>query len=142
MCDYSLTGVASRPAEAADTLVSTEFCRSSTRGFASVEDRSVAVSLLPGTEIAFEEDVAVDKSFISRTLIPEKLARFRKVNIDQPHQHHDALEFADGTVVLLNDLIPGQRATVLQLPADLEERGRPHEEIADPRSADTDLALT
>jgi hypothetical protein len=31
--------------------------------------------------------------------------------------HHDALEFADGTCVLLTDLLDGQEATVLQLPA-------------------------
>ena len=31
--------------------------------------------------------------------------------------HHDALEFPDGKVVLLNDLREGQIATVIQLPA-------------------------
>ncbi len=31
--------------------------------------------------------------------------------------HHDALEFPDGTFVLLTDLHEGQQATVLQLPA-------------------------
>ena len=32
--------------------------------------------------------------------------------------HHDVLEFPDGQVVLLTRLIEGQRATVLQLPAE------------------------
>src|SRR5262249_32785380 len=36
---------------------------------------------------------------------------------DQPRMHHDALEFPDGTIVLLTDLREGQEATVLQLPA-------------------------
>jgi len=31
--------------------------------------------------------------------------------------HHDALEFPDGQTVLLTDLLEGQQATVLQLPA-------------------------
>jgi hypothetical protein len=31
--------------------------------------------------------------------------------------HHDALEFTDGTVVPLTKLLPGQHATVLQLPS-------------------------
>ena len=31
--------------------------------------------------------------------------------------HHDALEFPDGTIVLLTRLSQGQQATVLQLPA-------------------------
>ncbi len=35
----------------------------------------------------------------------------------QLHVHHDALEFPDGTCVLLTHLREGQEATVLQLPA-------------------------
>jgi len=46
-----------------------------------------------------------------------RVARFRQVNKDQQHMHHDALEFPDGRIVLLTRLVPGQRATVLQLPA-------------------------
>jgi hypothetical protein len=53
MCDYSLHLVASRPAKVGEKLVSTSFSSSVTRGFASVEDRNVAVCLLPGTELAF-----------------------------------------------------------------------------------------
>jgi hypothetical protein len=37
--------------------------------------------------------------------------------MDKPHTHHDALEFADGQFVLLTNLVEGQEATVLQLPA-------------------------
>jgi hypothetical protein len=44
-------------------------------------------------------------------------AIFRQVNKDQPRVHHDALEFPDGQTVLLTELIEGQEATVLQLPA-------------------------
>jgi hypothetical protein len=39
------------------------------------------------------------------------------VNLDNPHTHHDALEFPDGQIVLLTRLRVGQHATVLQLPA-------------------------
>jgi len=35
----------------------------------------------------------------------------------QSTKHHDALEFPDGQVVLLTDVLEGQAATVLQLPA-------------------------
>ena len=45
------------------------------------------------------------------------LARFRQVDMHVRHMHHDALEFADGTIVPLTRLLPGQRATVLQLPS-------------------------
>jgi hypothetical protein len=44
-------------------------------------------------------------------------AIFRQVNKDNPRTHHDALEFPDGQMVLLNDVFEGQEATVLQLPA-------------------------
>jgi hypothetical protein len=42
------------------------------------------------------------------------------VNTDNPHTHHDALEFPDGQIVLLTHLRAGQQATVLQLPAQLK----------------------
>jgi hypothetical protein len=45
------------------------------------------------------------------------VARFRKTNSHNPHAHHDALEFPDGEVVLLTNLLEGQRTSVLQLPA-------------------------
>jgi hypothetical protein len=44
-------------------------------------------------------------------------AIFRQVNKNEPRQHHDALEFPDGRIVLLTTLSEGQEATVLQLPA-------------------------
>ena len=37
--------------------------------------------------------------------------------MDQPCVHHDALEFPDGKVALVTRLREGQRATVLQMPA-------------------------
>jgi len=54
---------------------------------------------------------------IFRKKVRDRLARFRRIRADEPHQHHDALEFSNGMIVLLTDLVPGQRATVLQLPA-------------------------
>jgi hypothetical protein len=119
MCDYSLHLVASRPAKVGERLVSTRFPSSSTRGFAAVEDRNVAVCLLPGTELAFEEEVQCDVGSVFHSIrqIGHKLARFRQVNKGQPNVHHDALEFPDGQIVLLTKLCEGQQATVLQLPA-------------------------
>jgi hypothetical protein len=49
--------------------------------------------------------------------IESRTAIFRQVNKDEPRMHHDALEFADGQTVLLTELVEGQEATVLQLPA-------------------------
>ena len=57
MCDYSLHHVATRPAKLEDKLVTTKFTNSITRGFAAVGEPHVAVCLLPGTELAFDENV-------------------------------------------------------------------------------------
>ena len=80
----------------------------------------VAVCLLPGTEIAFDENVECEPSFglgiLPNKRIGQRLARFRQINLDNPVAHHDALEFPDGQVVLVTRLCQGQRATVLQLP--------------------------
>jgi len=121
MCDYSLHAVASRPAEVAETLVSTKFQSTTTRGFASPDNPQVAVCLRPGTEIAFENDVQSD-GMLFRKDVGARLARFRQVDLHQPAQHHDALEFSNGAIVLVTDLVPGQRATVLQLPANPVEQ--------------------
>ena len=122
MCDYSLHAVATRPAEVAETLVSTKFHSTITRGFASPDNPQVAVCLRPGTEIAFEKDARSD-GMMFRKSIGDRLARFRQIDTEKSHQHHDALEFSNGTIVLVTDLVPGQRATVLQLPASpIEER--------------------
>ena len=57
MCDYSLRAVASRPAEVGETVITTNFRGTSTRGFASESDPNTAVCMLPGTELAFAENV-------------------------------------------------------------------------------------
>jgi len=119
MCDYSLHQVSSRPARVGENLVSTKFTNSTTHGFAAVNEPNVAICLLPGTEVAFEKEIQFDQSwsFFHKHKAVGTLARFRQVNMDKPNTHHDALEFSDGRIVLVNALREGQRATVLQLPA-------------------------
>ena len=116
MCDYSLDLVASRPAKVGDKLVSTSFSHTTTRGFASVDDRHIAVCLLPGTELAFEEEIRCETGILLSWRMGHKVAKFRQVDTDRSNVHHDALEFPDGKTVLLTNLCKGQLATVLQLP--------------------------
>jgi hypothetical protein len=121
MCDYSLHHVKSRPAKVGDKLRTVNF-NTGTRGFASKDDRTTAVCVLPGTELAFAEEVRCAPAPFSllswrvKTL-ETRTAIFRQVNKDVPRMHHDALEFPDGQTVLLTELVEGQEATVLQLPA-------------------------
>ena len=119
MCDYSLHSVTSRPAKVDDKLITTRFSNSITRGFAAVGEPNVAVCLLPGTEVAFEKEVECENgwSLWRNWKLVEKVARFRQVDKDKPGVHHDALEFPDGQIVLINTLCEGQHVTVLQMPA-------------------------
>jgi hypothetical protein len=119
MCDYSLQGALSRPAKVGDKLTTRDF-GTGTRGFAAPENRAIAVCVLPGTELAFSNEVAVPRaSFLGWKEQPlgHRTAIFRQVDKDAPRAHHDALEFPDGRIVLLTHLCEGQEATVLQLPA-------------------------
>jgi len=125
MCDYSLHLVSSRPAEVGEKLVSTRF-RGGTNGFAAVNDPAVAVCLLPGTEIAFEKEIQFNESwsFFHGHKAAGSVARFRQVNMHRPNTHHDALELADGRIVLVHCLRERQHATVLQLPSAQHEAPR------------------
>jgi len=116
MCDYSLHAVATRPAVVGEKLVTTTFRGTSTRGFASESDLSVAVCMLPGTELAFENDVRYDNRWIWTRTINSRVGKFGKIDPHIPERHHDAIEFPDGSYVLVTQLVEGQRATVLQLP--------------------------
>ena len=138
MCDYSLQHVASRAAKVQDQLITATFPNSITRGFAALGEPAVAVCLLPGTEIAFDNDVECHSAFrlFRPRKIGQRLARFRQVDVNQPSVHHDALEFPNGQVVLVTRLRPGQTATVLQLPAtaaarpEVKTAASPRNEIA------------
>ena len=97
-----------------------------TTGFKSADDTehglaATAVCVLPGTELAFDNDIST--SWVGKTWTEgdfrsgHKLARFRQIERDVEKTHHDALELPDGQVIKLTLLAEGQTATVLQLPA-------------------------
>jgi hypothetical protein len=116
MCDYSLHAVATRPAQVGETLITTTFRGTSTRGFASESEPAVAVCMLPGTELAFAETVKYDNRWLWKSGINFRVGKFGAIDQDIPDRHHDAIEFPDGSRVLVTQLVEGQRATVLQLP--------------------------
>ena len=106
MCDYSLENQISRAAEVGDKLVTSSFPMTPTRGFCAENEAGVAVCLLPGTELAFAEPVRYNglwglmvnyvKARMGYDMADSMLARFRQVDLDNPHTHHDAIELADG----------------------------------------------
>jgi hypothetical protein len=160
MCDYSLHHVASRPAKVADKLVTMELAKSNVRGFAAVGELGpklvihdsppeLAVCLLPGTELAFDENVQYEcpRSFLGikfsgKARVDHKVASFRKVDVDNPHVQHDALEFPNGQVLKITQLVSGQTATVLQLPANApQDDEHDHAHAGHRRARDSRLAL-
>ena len=103
MCDYSLHSVKSRPAKVGDKLTTRDF-GTGTRGFAASENPSIAVCVLPGTELAFAREVACQSIGLlgwRDKVSKHKTAIFRQVNKEKVATHHDALEFPDGQIVLL-----------------------------------------
>ena len=76
-----------------------------------------------GARLFRGSDMCVVPSFSWRT-ISSRTAVFRQIDKDVQRVHHDALEFPDGTFVLLTDLHEGQQATVLQLPASQKRQPR------------------
>jgi len=119
MCDFSLQSVRSRPAKVGDKLV-TRYFGTGTRGFAAADDPGLAVCVMPGTELAFADEVACLSAGLlgwKTKTINHQTAIFRQVNKDKVAAHHDALEFPDGRTVLLTHLCEDQASTVLQLPA-------------------------
>ena len=137
MCDYSLHAVATRPAQVGETLISTTFRGTSTRGFASENAPAVAVCMLPGTELAFAENVRYDNRWIWTKSVNFRVGKFGAIDPDVPHRHHDAIEFPDGSNVLVTQLAEGQRVTVLQLPVVHQVTEHARAEV----SMDTPLAV-
>ena len=120
MCDYSLQSIKSRPAKIGDKLMTRNF-GTGTRGFAASEDATIAVCVLPGTELSFSSEVKYETTGLfgwRNKVTKHATAIFRQVNKQKLVAHHDALEFPNGQIVLLTSLCEGQQASVLQLPAE------------------------
>ena len=70
---------------------------------------------LPGDAARYTRALAHNPSRFFKPV--GKVARFRQIDLEMPNVHHDALEFADGSIVRVHALRAGQHATVLQMPA-------------------------
>jgi hypothetical protein len=123
-----------------ETLMTMTFRGTSTRGLASESEPAVAVCILPGTELAFENDVKYDSRWFWTKTIRSRVAKFNALERHVPDRHHDAIEFADGTRVLVTQLREGQRVTVLQLPVTTKSAERKTETVKP--GAETQVART
>jgi hypothetical protein len=90
-------------------------------GFAAPGTTDMAVRILPGTELAFVTAIKCSPRGFGLfgwklLVLNHTTATFRQINKYHLRTHEDALEFPDGNMAPLTDLLEGQEATVLQLP--------------------------
>ena len=86
MCDYSLHAVASRPAQVGETLITTTFPRTTTRGFASESEPEIAVCMLPGTELAFAGNVKYQSQWQWPKVIELRVGKFSVLDPQLPQR--------------------------------------------------------
>lgn len=65
----------------------------------------------------FEKDIKYYRRFnLLRFSRGYRSAKFQRFNIGKSRDEHDALEFPDGRIVMVSELVAGQTATVVQVP--------------------------
>ena len=102
MCDYSLQGVLSRPAKIGDKLTTREFNRF-TRGFSALEDKNVAVCVLPGTELSFADNIRRVRLWPwTKNKINHNTAIFRQINQNNPGTITTRWNFQTGKSLFLH----------------------------------------
>ena len=65
------------------------------------------IGCLPGTELAFEEEVRCETGIVFSWTLGHAVAKFQQVNQGQSNVHHDALELPDGQMVFAQGLQEG-----------------------------------
>ena len=116
MCDYSLHAVADAACPSRRDADLHDIPRYIDPRLCVGTRAAVAVCMLPGTELAFAEDVKYDNRWIWTRTTDCRVGKFNQIDPHVSDRHHDAIEFPDGSHVLVTQLCEGQRATVLQLP--------------------------
>jgi len=94
--------------------------------------------MLPGTELAFASNVKYQSPWLWPKVIESRVGKFSVLDPQVPQRHHDAIEFPDGSRVLVTQLMPGQRVTVLQLPLtsyNAKPVRKAHEAVGSPENA-------
>jgi hypothetical protein len=111
----------SQVAEAGDRLVTTGSARRNSCGFARVGEPDVAVSLIPGTELAFDKVIQYRRRFsVLRFCGGHRVAEFRHFRCRDPDVSYDAIELPNGRIIMVAQLTGGQTATVERVPSALQ----------------------
>jgi hypothetical protein len=134
MCDYSLAGVSNRLAQTGDQLVVHRF-PSGSLGLVAAKRRlrevlfpslTVAVCVAPGATLQLQN-------------IPQRLQQQLGVSSTEvvtftqhtweAYVHRDSVRFTNGKQVSLQQLMCGQRVTVLDIGCEKESRSAPRESV-------------
>jgi hypothetical protein len=119
MCDYSMHAVKNRKAVVGDKVKTSDFKRTSSPGLESLSEPGLAICLLPGTGVEFDEPVHHrDVNMNPHAPISFKIGRYVRKAGDQA-EFHDAFQFPDGTVVLMAYLCTNQTGTVTYVPEEI-----------------------
>ena len=113
MCDYSLLGIRNRLASEGENLTVHRF-RTGSVGLASASDPATAICIPPGAQLMVQD---IPERLRARLGVSccEKVVFFERSA--RAYEYRDAIKFANGADVLLQELADGQRVTVLTLGA-------------------------
>jgi hypothetical protein len=121
MCDYSMHAVKNRKAVVGDKVKTSDFTRTSSPGLESLSEPGVAICLIPGTGVEFDEPIRYTAVNIygSPIVISDfKIGRYiRKEGIEA--EFKDTIQFPDGSTVLMAYLKNGQTGTVTYVPKEV-----------------------
>jgi hypothetical protein len=119
MCDYSMHAIKNRKAVVGDKVKTSDFMRTSSPGLESLTEPGVAICLIPGTGVEFDEPVQHrDIGLNFNTPIPFKIGRYvRKAGHET--EFKDAVQFPDGSMVLMAYLVTNQTGTVTYVPEEI-----------------------
>jgi hypothetical protein len=120
MCDYSMHAVKNRKAVVGDKVKTSDFKRTSSPGLESLSEPGMAICLIPGTGVEFDEpvqhrDVNMNMSLNAQ---PFKIGRYVRKTGDAA-EFKDAFQFPDGTMVLMAYLVTNQTGTVTYVPEEI-----------------------
>jgi hypothetical protein len=112
------------PAKVGETLITTTFPGTPTRGFASESDPAIAVCMLPGTELAFDQEVKYDSGWVWTKTINIRVGKFGGMNRNVQHSDHDAIKFPDRNQCAVNSSQRGPASDGASIGCTPEDIGR------------------
>jgi hypothetical protein len=119
MCDYSMHAVKNRKAVVGDKVRTSNFGGKSSPGLESLSEPGVAICLIPGTGVEFNDPIHhTNEGRGPHTITDFKITRYVRKE-GHSTEFKDAFQFPDGTVMLMAYLPVGQHGTVTYVPEEV-----------------------